>query len=315
MGLPKYFLSCDWGTSNFRLRLTNMSTLKVLDEIKSNQGVKVLYEKFHLQNEEDQQSFFVNYLLEQIEKFPEKHRKHIVVSSGMASSSIGLSELDYTQIPFTFSGKTLNWKSVALRKGQDLLVISGIKSKTGMMRGEEVQSIGLEEYLAHCENGILLLPGTHSKHLSFRNGQFYALKNYMTGELFELLLKKSILSNSISNGKDQPIKESAFEEGMYLGLNSNLTSNLLSVRAKDVVQNQDKMDNYFFISGLLIGDELSYLKNHDEMIFLAAPDSVYSLYKKVLETIIDTDKLVILDSCDLEKALLVGQKKILKYAK
>ena len=315
MELPKYFISCDWGTTNFRLKLVHTPTLKVLVEYRTDQGVKVLYEKFRLQNGVDRQVFFMKYLLEQIEKFPEEHRKYIVVASGMASSSIGLCELEYAEIPFTCSGKSLNWQSIPLREGQELLIISGVKGKTGMMRGEEVQSIGLEEHLAHCENGILLLPGTHSKHLSYKNGEFYALKNYMTGELFELLVRKSILSNSISSGENRPVRESAFEEGMHLGLEGVLTSNLLSVRARDVVQNLDGEDNYFFLSGLLIGDELSYLKDHDKMVFLAAPDSMGSLYKIVLKRIIATDKLVILDSRDLEKALLLGQRKILKHAK
>lgn len=315
MELPKYFIGCDWGTTNFRLKLVDTATLKVLAEYRTDQGVKALYEKFRLQKDVDQQGFFTEYLLKQLERFPNEHRKHIVVASGMASSSIGLCELEYAEIPYTCSGETLNWKLMALREGQDLLVISGVKDRTGMMRGEEVQSIGLEAHFAHCQSGVLLLPGTHSKHLSFKSGQFYALKNYMTGELFELLTRKSILSNSIHSGENKPLRKSAFEEGMHLGLKGMLTSSLLSVRAKDVVQNLDREDNYFFLSGLLIGDELSYLRNVDEKVVLAAPESVCGLYKIVLERIVDHDKLTVLDNADLEKALLLGQKKILKYAK
>lgn len=315
MGVPKYFISCDWGTTNFRLRLTDTSTLAVLAEHGTDQGVKALYEKFRLGDGKDQQGFFKKYLLEQIDMFPEEHRKHIVVASGMVSSSIGFYELEYAELPFTCSGKTLNWKLMPLREGQDLLVISGVKSDTGMMRGEEAQSIGLEEHLVASDKGLLLLPGTHSKHLSYENGRFHALKNYMTGELFELLAKKSILSNSIEMDGNRPFRERAFREGMDLGLKSGLGPNLLSVRARDVVRNLDRGDNYFFLSGLLIGDELSYLGNGKETVFLAAPDAVLNLYRIALERIVGEDRLVILDSDDLKRAVLLGHKKILDHAR
>lgn len=314
MILPDFFISCDWGTTNFRLRLVETASLTILKEHKTDQGVKALYEKFLLQKEMDQRRFYEEYLLEQLQSFPEEHRTHLVVAAGMASSSIGLCELDYAPLPFDHSGKTFIWKSYPLQNGQKLLLISGVKSPTGMMRGEEVQAIGLEKHIAVYGEGTLLLPGTHSKHLAYGNGQFSTLKNYMTGELFEVLTKKSILANSVLPNNGIGLNESAFREGAKLGIQGQLTASLLAVRAKDVVEGLNKEDNYFFLSGLLIGDELSYLKNRKENVFLAAPNPVFELYKKVLELIVDRDRLVLFDGSILEKALLEGQKKIIQYA-
>lgn len=314
MKLPDFFISCDWGTTNFRIRLVETKGLKVLKEHKTDQGVKALHEKFLLQTDLGQKEFYENYLQEQLSHFAQEHRKHLIVAAGMASSSIGLYELEYAGLPFDQSGKTLITKNFTLNNDQDLLLISGVKSSTGMMRGEEVQAIGLEHLLANHGNGIVLLPGTHSKHLTYDNGMFTAVKNYMTGELFEVLSKKSILANSIINDNHIQDWKTPFKKGATLGLEGQMTSNLLSVRAKDVVERASKEDNYFFLSGLLIGDELSYLKNEKRKVFLAAPNPMFNLYKMVLELIIDPQMLVLFGGSILENALLEGQKKMIHHA-
>lgn len=311
MSLPSHFISCDWGTSNFRLRLVETDTLEIILEIKTHDGVKLLFQRFCEQKDIDQKTFFVNYLKKQIRRLPTEYHETLIVSSGMSTSNIGLMELPYAELPFYKNGDTLIKKQISISKKQDLLLISGIKCETGMMRGEEVQAIGLEKYLSPYSRGLLLLPGTHSKHISYTNGQFYALKNYMTGELFDVLAKKSILSNSVESGNWNEATKAAFKEGLQLGLEGRLTSSLFIIRARNVIENRSKTSNYFMLSGLLIGDELSYLRDVDESIFLAAPDTIFELYKTALESLVDSDKVVLLNGPILESALLKGQKKVL----
>ncbi len=312
MSLPSYFISCDWGTTNFRLRLVETRKLKVISECMTDQGVKALFQKFSEQNEVDQNAYYINYLKEQIKRFPVEYQNIQVITSGMSTSNIGLLELPYAKLPFDGTGKSFVREKISIGDGQELLLVSGIKSETGMMRGEEIQAIGLEEYLSPYNRGILLLPGTHSKHISYRDGQFYAMKNYMTGELFDVLGKKSILSNSLEPGAWDSKSEKAFLEGVQLGIDGKLTSSLLVIRARHVVEGKNKKDNNFMLSGLLIGDELSYLKDTDHYVFLAAPDSLFHLYKTALETFMDSKKMVVLNDAVLEKALLTGQRKILE---
>ena len=312
MNLPDYFISCDWGTSNFRLKVVKTNPLNVLFEHKTNQGIKILFEKFLQQKSINQQSFFANYLKEQIQELPVEHQSHIIVAAGMSSSNIGLFELPYAEIPFIGNGENLIYESKYLENGLHILLISGVKTATGMMRGEEIQAVGLESYISHYDEGILLLPGTHCKHISYKQGNFIALKNYMTGELFEVLSQKSILSNSVESGAWQSFSIKAFEEGLKIGFKGKITSSLLSIRANHVFNLQNKTYNYFYLSGILIGDELSYLKQHKEMIFLAAPEPIFKLYKTALETIIPVKQLLFFDSKILEDALLIGQRKILQ---
>ena len=312
MKIPDYFISCDWGTSNFRLRLVETETLNVLVEHKTDQGVKVVYQKFLKQNEIGQTKFFKNYLESQINNLDEHHKAGLVIAAGMASSNIGMKELPYGEIPFDEQGDGLHWEILPFKENLDIVLISGVKTETGMMRGEEIQAFGLAKYLESYQSGILILPGTHSKHINYTKGQFDSLKSFMTGEVFELLSRNSILSNSVEKCHWINKRHDAFKQGLEIGFSGELSANLFSIRARHILNDANKKDNFYLLSGMLIGDELSYLKNTDQTVFLAATEPFYSMYKLALETILNTTQVICFGDKVLEKALLIGQKKIIQ---
>ena len=166
-------------------------------EHKTDQGIKVLNQKFLGQNKLSQTEYFQAYLQDQIDKLGNTQSAQNVVIVGMASANIGLLELEYGNMPFNKAGKGINFKVIPLKNGMDVLLVSGIKDESGMMRGEEIQALGLTKHLQPYKSGMLMLPGTHSKHITYDSSQFTALKSFMTGELFELLSTKSILSNNV----------------------------------------------------------------------------------------------------------------------
>ncbi|WP_299627797.1 2-dehydro-3-deoxygalactonokinase [uncultured Tenacibaculum sp.] len=307
----KYFISCDWGTTNFRLRVIETETLSILEERTSNLGIRDLYESFKTSSTVTQVDFFSEHLKEEILKLSQKYQNEIIVIAGMASSNIGMKNLPYADFPFHVNGSNLNAENLETSNGLKIILISGVKNNSGMMRGEEIQAIGLSEYLAYVEKGILLLPGTHSKHISFSNQFFTDLKNFMTGELFEVIANNSILANSVIKSPWNSERKQAFKNGVSVGIKNELASNLFSVRVNDVLENKNKKDNYYYLSGMLIGDELRYLQNTDTKIFLAASNPIFEMYRTALETIIPENQLVLLDDLALKNALLIGQKKIL----
>ena len=312
MAIPEYFISCDWGTSNFRLTLVKGESLEIIKEHSTEKGVKVLYDAFLKQNKLNQNDFFANYLLSQIQVFPKQYQSCLIVSSGMVTSNIGLHNMDYAEIPFDSDGEKFVSKKLQLNYGLEILLISGVKNSQGMMRGEETQAIGLEAYLKPYKEAVLILPGTHSKHITYSNGSFIDLKNFMTGELFEILSQKSILSNSIVKVDKDEIMEASFIEGLKMGTQGKLTERLFSIRAKDLFKDATKEENYYFLSGLLIGDELSYLKNESTKVFLGCPYPLANLYKMALDEIIGDNKYVLFKSEIVSKAMLIGQQKILR---
>lgn len=308
----QYFISCDWGTSNFRLRLVETESLRVLKEHRTEQGVRAVHNSFLDQDSSSQEHVFATYLKQQIKMFPSKHQQHLVVLSGMASSNIGLKELEYANLPFGQSGEGLQWARWTLENKLEILLISGVKSKTGVMRGEEIQAIGLGEVLEPYNNAVLVLPGTHSKHIVYEQRRFIDFKTYMTGELFEIISSKSILATSVFRGDWDNVVKDAFIEGVEIGISGKFTERLFEIRARGLFKLTTKEANFYFLSGMLIGDELSYLATYENYVFLAADQHLSILYQEALNLIIDKAKLIIVSSKDLEKALLAGQQKILK---
>src|SRR5690606_457770 len=118
-----------------------------------------------------------------------------IVISGMASSSIGWSELPYSSLPFALDGSDLNYKIIEIPSfSHSVLLLSGICSDDDIMRGEEIQLLGC------CSNaeadGTYVFPGTHSKHIHIRDGKVISFRTYMTGEIFQLLTENSILKDN-----------------------------------------------------------------------------------------------------------------------
>lgn len=318
MSLPEQFISCDWGTSNFRLRLLQTETLEVLQEHHTDKGVKVLHREYMNQKKISQNRFFSDYLTEQLEHLNliNNKDKKVIVASGMASSSIGMYELGYSQLPFSACGKNLFSRNISLNRDISLLLVSGAVSSDSVMRGEETQAVGLSSFMDTQEKGILLLPGTHSKHMEYNKGLYNDFKTFMTGELFKVICTHSILSNSVRAAEWEDKYKEAFIEGIKHGCEAGaLTQTLFTIRAKDLMKQSTKEENFYFLSGLFIGDELSYLKTSGEKVTMSASGTLFQLYKIGMETVLEKERLAFFEEDVLEKALFIGQKKILeKYA-
>jgi 2-dehydro-3-deoxygalactonokinase len=91
--------------------------------------------------------------------------------------------------------KTLRGNTVPIvtRSGFTVAVIPGLKSdEPDVMRGEETQVIG-----ANVRDGVVVLPGTHSKWALVRNGRIASFKTALTGEMNALLREQSTIGKSL----------------------------------------------------------------------------------------------------------------------
>ncbi len=127
-----------------------------------------------------------------------------IAISGMASSSIGWQELPYARLPMSLDGSGLLWRDAEpLSLGDTehrVILVSGARTDTDVLRGEETEVIGLfnlgelEQFQARS---LVIKPGTHSKHVQVADGQLVDFATFMTGELFDVLSRHSILRYSI----------------------------------------------------------------------------------------------------------------------
>jgi 2-dehydro-3-deoxygalactonokinase len=209
-----------------------------------------------------------------------------LVISGMASSSIGMMNLPYGRIPFALDGSDLvvHHEAATETFAHPLILISGIRSDNDVMRGEETQLVGVARALAPKGEHLFIFPGTHSKHIRVVDGKAVAFTTYMTGEFFEILSRKSILADSVSDGGDlhQSDNLKNFHEGVLEGAERNLLNSAFHVRTRSLLHNRDKEANYYFLSGLLIGTELAGIAGP---VTIVGGEFISSCYQEALRVL------------------------------
>lgn len=286
----EYFLSCDWGTSTFRLKLINTRDLGVMAEVSTGEGIASTY-KLWQQNTSDttRLNFYKNFLAYKIGQIEKQESVLLdgvpVIMSGMVSSSIGMLELAYKEIPFKADGSDLI--TLALAEEPDfrhqIFIISGANTKHDVMRGEETKLAGC--YLNDCITYIF--PGTHSKHIQVLDGKVVDFKTYMTGEIFNTLCKNTILKLSVKQTGEinEPENLESFKKGVLMSRHSNILHNCFLVRTNILFNKLTEEENYYYLSGLLIGTELVELlkDNIYKKIILAANQTLLNAYSIAME--------------------------------
>lgn len=307
-------LSCDWGTSVFRLRLIDVDKCTVLAETSESWGIAALYSKW-LETGLDVHAridFYKNILLSYIKKIGQEHLAGVpVIISGMASSSMGMIELPYQETPFVINRDKLNLFKISKdgHGDHEIWIISGLRTPEDVMRGEETMLMGCELEKRNAPQ-LFIFPGTHSKQVIVDDLIVRDIKTYMTGELFELTSSKSILASGIERDDQFPGKDSAFIKGVQDASGKNLLNGLFHVRTNDLFKRLTKKENYYYLSGLLIGEELKSIQHeHFDTIHLVSTGALLALYSDALAALGIRNKV---RTHDAVRALILGQLSIFR---
>ncbi len=241
------WIAVDWGTSN--LRVWAMDASGVLAEAASDRGMASL-----------QRVQFEGALLELIEPWLLPGHVTTVIAAGMVGARQGWIEAPYAKVP-----------TVPLQRGLmvsprgDLRIHVHIchglsqAKPADVMRGEETQIAGL---LALDPNfdGVVCLPGTHTKWAEVSAGEVCSFVSVMTGEMFALLSKQSVLRHSVGTGG---FAEAAFIEALDAALTQpqSIATRLFPLRAEGLVGELSPVVARSRLSGLLIGIELAATKH------------------------------------------------------
>ena len=176
--------------------------------------------------------------------------------SGMAGSKQGWVETSYCPCPAAFEDlrAKLTWI-----EGRSVAIVPGMTCKHAgipdVMRGEETQVFGALQLLGR-QDGLFVLPGTHSKWVLVRAGRIQSFSTVMTGEFYALLRKHSILAHSMPAG-DAEFDGPAFDQGVSVALSSrSLMQTAFSVRTLSLFDRVRAAALPSYLSGLVIGDEL-----------------------------------------------------------
>jgi 2-dehydro-3-deoxygalactonokinase len=266
-------LACDWGTTNLRAWTLDAAGA-VVAEADLPLGVSKLGPG------------------EAHERFEKEVRPALNAQSlpailcGMVGSNLGWKLAPYVDCPADFA----NFAHAAIQVAPDVQIIPGLRCAglTGapdVMRGEETQVLGWLAQNPERWRGRHLIchPGTHAKWVVVEEGRIVRFVTAMTGEIFAMLSRHSILKSDAP-----PNDEAAFAAGLAAAADGNaLAARLFSARSRVVGGDAKANTTPSYLSGLLIGAEiaslLELLGSKEAAIILLGDAVLCDLYRRALE--------------------------------
>ncbi|WP_299611534.1 2-dehydro-3-deoxygalactonokinase [uncultured Tateyamaria sp.] len=260
------WIAVDWGTSHLRAWLMRGDGA-VLDRRSSAQGMGTL-----------DRSGFEPALRDLVgDALPAP-----VLACGMVGSRQGWAEAPYAAVPCAppSAAEAVQVFGTDL----DVRILPGVKQArpADVMRGEETQIAG---FLAVTPgfDGVICLPGTHTKWVHVSAGEIVSFRTAMTGEMFALLSERSVLRHSMGEGWDVD----AFAAGVDQSLSrpEGLAAALFSLRAEGLLDGLDGASAKARLSGLLIGAELAAMRPYwlGQQVALIGAESLSAAYAEALK--------------------------------
>lgn len=241
------YVAVDWGTSSFRLWLIDRAG-QVLAERRSDEGMLAAAK-----------AGFAGVLQSHL-KAVEAPAQLPVLVCGMAGAKTGWVEAGYVDTPAPLSAVL---KQAALVPGEtrDIRILPGIAQRDirapDVMRGEETQLLGALGLEAAGE-ALICMPGTHSKWVRVKDGTVAHFSTFMTGELFSVVSRETILSLAVA-GADDAEDVASFKAAVKAAYEAPaFAANLLfTARSRQLLFGGTPAAARETLSGTLIGVELA----------------------------------------------------------
>ncbi|MFC3069503.1 2-dehydro-3-deoxygalactonokinase [Phenylobacterium soli] len=178
---------------------------------------------------------------------------------GMVGSNLGWTSVPYVDCPAGLPELAGSLASVEAHAAWVRIVpglrCEGLVGAPDVMRGEETQILGWVAQDPARARGrrVVCHPGTHAKWVLVEEGRIARFVTVMTGELFAVLSKHSVLKGE--GGADDP---AAFEAGLAAaGDGDALAARLFTARSRVVGGGAPAAGTPSYLSGLLIGAEVA----------------------------------------------------------
>ncbi|GAA4774337.1 2-dehydro-3-deoxygalactonokinase [Stakelama sediminis] len=177
-----------------------------------------------------------------------------MLCAGMVGSVKGWAEVPYQRCPVDLESLAANLLWV--EPGRTALVpgVCTIADGVGdIMRGEEVQLLGAVAAGLAPADALLCQPGTHCKWARMTDSRLAGFRTGMTGEIFALLRKHSLLADFL----DGDVRDGdAFRDGVALAQKGALLGPLFAERASALLGIRAREEIAAHVSGLLIGSDV-----------------------------------------------------------
>lgn len=206
-----------------------------------------------------------------------------VIACGMVGARQGWVEAPYQPVPTSLPSAS----PLTLAQQSDdwsVWIVGGLSqaAPADVMRGEETQIAG---YLSRHPgfDGVICLPGTHSKWAIVKSGVVQSFATAMTGELFALLAQQSVLRFSVADNPEalnlEVFREAAAEA---FAQPQRFIQRLFVLRAADLLHGQSAPIAYSKLSGYCLGVELSGIEIAGDNIVIIGEGALSSLYQQAM---------------------------------
>ena len=274
------WIAVDWGTSNLRAWVCD-SNDNVIATPGGDKGMGSL-----------DPSGFEPALLELVAPYLPDTGTVPVIICGMAGARQGWAEASYSPCPCPPPGLAQAATAPAIDPRLQVSILPGVMqaSPADVMRGEETQIGG---FLAAEPDfdGILCLPGTHTKWAHISAGEIVSFRTCMTGELFALLSNHSVLRFGMA-GEGWAAESVRKAVSDAISSPQNLSAWLFGLRAEALLNDTGAAVTRARLSGLLLGLELAGTKPYwlgREVVVIGAP-KLTELYAMALTELAVTSR-------------------------
>jgi 2-dehydro-3-deoxygalactonokinase len=244
-------IAVDWGTSSFRAyRLDGEG--RILERREAPMGI------LKVPNRD-----FAGTLKSLIFDWTRLAPQAPIVMSGMIGSRQGWQETPYLDCPVGPEEIAGGAQAVPWLDGRKVWIAPGLSCRDAsavpdVMRGEEVQILGALEALGPGRH-LICLPGTHGKWATVDDRRITGFATHMTGEVFEVLSRHSILGRLMDEENDATEDDERwFQDGLARAeAEGGLLHHLFGVRSRGLMGEVPAEGLRSYLSGLLIGHEVA----------------------------------------------------------
>ncbi|WP_204114457.1 2-dehydro-3-deoxygalactonokinase [Shimia biformata] len=264
-------VAVDWGTTCFRLWVLDQGGA-VIANLRGAEGMSVL--------SPDQFAPVLEAKLDQLgvpDGVP-------AVICGMAGAAQGWVEAAYLPVPCAVTD--LGAHAVPAPGAQrPAHILPGLSQRApdDVMRGEETQLLGLVQSSGGFD-GTVCMPGTHTKWVTLKGGVVAGFSTAMTGEMFALLTRQSVLRHATGGGGWDT---AAFSDAVADALEApvSVPEALFSIRASSLLGALDAPRARARLSGFLIGAEIAAMRRYclSGPVTLIGDDALAGLYRAALD--------------------------------
>jgi 2-dehydro-3-deoxygalactonokinase len=267
-------IAVDWGTSSVRAyRLATDG--RVIDQRSTAAGLLAC------------QGHFEAVLAQQVAGWDDT----TILMAGMIGSRSGWVEVPYADCPAGAHEIAAGMREVAAASlpGRRVWIVPGLAHHPAdeppeVMRGEEVQIIGLPGEISEAGSHCICLPGTHSKWVRVEDGRIVSLRTAMTGEVYALLRQHSLLASLMPESTHADADdEASFARGMDASAGTGgLLHHLFGVRTQGLFGLLPAERAPSYLSGLLIGHELRGNRSDASLVHLVGGAALVRRYERAL---------------------------------